>query len=92
MTKAQEATLDAIRAFKKEGTTDLEAALNVLASHAATIQSQIALLRDLRSALDDGYFFVTRGPGRDAASALLDRLNEAVGDQRSEKVRKEARQ
>lgn len=61
-----------------------------LVRNAATIQSQVALLRDLRSALDEGYFFVTRG-GRDAVSVLLDRLNEAIRDQRSEKVRKERR-
>lgn len=92
MNKAQEETLEAIRAFKKEGTTDMEAALNLIASHAAIIRSQSALLRDLRLALDESCFFVTRGLGRDAAIAILDRLNEAVGDQRSEKARKEARQ
>lgn len=85
MTKEQEATLDIIRAFKKEGLSDIEAALNVVANHAATIQVQIAILRDFRKALDAGHFFVARGEGRDAACALLDRLNDTIGDQRSKK-------
>lgn len=83
MTKPQEATLEVIRAFKKEGTSDLEAALNVVGNHAATIQTQIAILRDVRKALDAGQLFVTRGEGRDAACTLLDRLNDAIGDHRS---------
>ena len=76
---------DAIRAFKKEGTSDLEAALNVIASHADTIASQAAILRDFRKAFDAGQFFVTRGEGREAACVLLDRLNDAIGDYRSKR-------
>lgn len=85
MTREQEALLDVIRTFKKESVSDLEAALNVVANHAATIQTQIAILRDFRKALDAGQLFVTRQEGRDAACALLDRLNDAIGDHRSKK-------
>lgn len=85
MTKEQAGTLDVIRAFKPENLTDLEAALNVVANHAATIQTQVAILRDFRKALDAGYLFVTRQEGRDAAYTLLDRLNDAIGDPRSKK-------
>lgn len=47
--------------------------------------TQIAILRDFRKAFDAGYFFVTRGEGRDAACVLLDRLNDVIGDHRSKK-------
>lgn len=50
-------------------------------------EPDLALLKDIRKALDSGYLFVTRGEGRDSACALLDRLNEAVGDTRSDAVR-----
>ena len=52
----------------------------------------LALLKDIRRALDSGQLFVTWGEGWDAACALLDRLNEAVGDTRSDVVRKAQRE
>jgi hypothetical protein len=55
-------------------------------------EERLQLLKDVRKALDSGNLFVTRAEGRESATALIDRLNEAVGDPRSEAARKAARQ
>jgi hypothetical protein len=83
--------LSATAGTKVESNTPLA---RMFASFAIALQAaddRLELLKDVRKALDAGNLFVTRGEGRGAACSLLDRLNEAIGDARSEAVRKAAR-
>lgn len=85
---------EAIHAASREigPETPLSRMYATLTTIAQQSDDRLDLLKGVRRALDSGHLFVTKGEGRESAIALLDKLNEEVGDPRSDAVRKAQRE